>query len=39
MSAQSRYLEVDAIGVLPTAMLFLVLLLTALGVVAHAAFV
>jgi hypothetical protein len=39
MSAQTPYLEVDAVGVLPTVMLFLVLLLTALGLVAHAAFI
>ncbi len=39
MSAQTQYLEVDAIGVLPTLFLLLVLVLTALGIVAHAAFV
>jgi len=39
MSAQTPYLEVDAIGVLPTLLLLLVLVLTALGVVAHAAFI
>ena len=39
MSAQTPYLEVDAIGVLPTVVLFLVLFLTALGIVAHAAFI
>jgi hypothetical protein len=38
MSAQTQYLEVDAIGVLPTLFLLLVMLLTVLGVVAHAAF-
>lgn len=38
MSAQTPYLEVDAIGVFPTVILFLVLFLTALGIVAHAAF-
>ena len=37
-SAQTPYLEVDAIGVLPTMILFLVLLLAALGIVAHVAF-
>ena len=37
-SAQTPYLEVDAIGVLPTLILFLVLLLAALGIVAHVAF-
>jgi hypothetical protein len=39
MSAQARSLEVDAIGVAPTIMLIFVMLLTALGVIAHAAFV
>jgi hypothetical protein len=39
MSTQTRYLEVDAIGALPATVLLLVLLLTALGVVAHAAFI
>jgi hypothetical protein len=39
MSAGTPYLQVDAVGVLPTLMLVLVLLLTALGIVAHAAFV
>jgi hypothetical protein len=38
MSAGTPALQVDAIGVVPTLMLVLVLLLTALGVVAHAAF-
>jgi hypothetical protein len=38
MSAQTPYLEVDAIGVLPTIILALVMLLTALGVIAHVAF-
>ena len=38
MSAQTPYLEVDAIGVFPTLFLLLVMLLTALGVVAHVAF-
>jgi len=38
MSAQTQYLEVDAIGVLPTVFLLLVILLTALGIVAHVAF-
>jgi hypothetical protein len=36
-SAQTPYLEVDAIGVLPTLIFFLVLLLAALGIVAHVA--
>jgi len=38
MSAQTPYLEVDAIGVLPTLFLLLVMLLTALGIIAHVAF-
>jgi hypothetical protein len=40
MSAQmmTTY-RAEATGILPTALLFLVLLLTALGVIAHAAFV
>jgi hypothetical protein len=38
MSAQTPYLEVDAIGVFPTMFLYLVMLLTVLGIVAHAAF-
>ena len=38
MSAQTPYLEVDAIGVFPTLFLYLVILLTALGIVAHVAF-
>ena len=39
MSAQAEYLQVDAIGVAPTLVLIVVMLLTALGVVAHAAFI
>jgi len=39
MSVQSAHLEVDAIGVFPTVLLFLVFILTLLGIVAHAAFV
>jgi hypothetical protein len=39
MSAQARYLEVDAVGIVPTALLVLVMLLTALGAIAHAAFI
>jgi hypothetical protein len=38
MSAQTGYLQVDANGVFPTALLLLVLVLAMLGVVAHAAF-
>jgi hypothetical protein len=37
MSAQTPYLQVDALGVFPTLLLLLVLLLAALGIVAHAA--
>ena len=37
-SAQTPYLEVDAIGVLPTVFLLFVLILAALGIVAHVAF-
>jgi hypothetical protein len=37
-SAQTPYLEVDAIGVLPTVFLLFVLFLAALGIVAHVAF-
>lgn len=37
LSAQTQYLEVDAIGVFPTAVLVLLLVLAALGIVAHAA--
>lgn len=38
MSAQTPYLEVDAVGVFPTILLLLVILLTALGIIAHVAF-
>lgn len=38
MSAQTGYLQVDANGVFPAALLMLVLVLAMLGVVAHAAF-
>jgi len=38
MSAQTQYLEVDAIGAFPGLLLVLVILLTALGIVAHVAF-
>ena len=38
MSAQTPYLEVDAVGVLPTLIFVLVLVLAMLGVVAHVAF-
>jgi hypothetical protein len=38
MSAQTPYLEVDAIGVFPTVLFLLVMLLTAIGIVAHVAF-
>ena len=39
MSAGTPAVQPDAVGVLPILMLVLVLLLTALGVVAHAAFI
>jgi hypothetical protein len=39
MSAQTPYLEVDAMGVFPTLLLVLVLVFAALGVLAHVAFV
>jgi hypothetical protein len=39
MSAQTRYLQTDPNGVFPTVVLFLVMILTTLGVVAHAAFI
>jgi hypothetical protein len=39
MSMQTTPLQVDANGVFPTLMLFLVLILTTLGVIAHAAFI
>jgi hypothetical protein len=38
MTAQSLSFEVDAIGVFPALLLLLVILLTALGIVAHVAF-
>ena len=38
MTAQTQYLETDAIGAFPAILLVLVLLLTLLGVVAHVAF-
>jgi hypothetical protein len=38
MSAQTPYLEVDALGVFPTLFLLLVMVLTVLGIVAHVAF-
>jgi hypothetical protein len=39
MNAGTPYLQVDAIGAAPTLILLLVLVLTALGMVAHAAFI
>ena len=39
MNPGAPYLQVEAVGVAPTLTLLLVLLLTALGVVAHAAFI
>jgi hypothetical protein len=38
MSAQTPYLEVDALGVFPTLFLLFVMVLTVLGIVAHVAF-
>jgi hypothetical protein len=38
MSAQTQYFEVDGLGAFPAFVLLLFLVLTALGVVAHAAF-
>jgi hypothetical protein len=38
MSAQTHYFENDLLGAFPAVLLFLVLILTALGVVAHVAF-
>jgi hypothetical protein len=38
MSAQTPYLEVDALGVFPTLFLLLVMVLTVLGIVARVAF-
>ena len=38
MSAQTQYLDGDLSDVVPTIALFLALVLTALGVIAHAAF-
>lgn len=38
MSAQTQYIEVDGLGLFPAFALFLVLVLTLLGVIAHAAF-
>jgi hypothetical protein len=39
MSAQTGYLQPDAIGVFPAILLLLVIILAMLGVAAHAAFV
>lgn len=38
MSAQTPYLQADVMGVFPTLLLLMVLVLTTLGVVAHVAF-
>lgn len=38
MSAQTPYLEVDAIGVFPALLLYLVMFLTALGIIGHIVF-
>ncbi len=37
MSAQTPYLQVDPIGLFPALSLFLVMLLAAIGIVAHIA--
>jgi hypothetical protein len=37
MSAQTQYLEVDAVGVFPYVLLLLVLILAVLGIAAHVA--
>jgi hypothetical protein len=37
MSAQTQYIQVDATGVFPSLLLFLVFILTMIGVIAHAA--
>jgi len=39
MSAQTQYLQVEATGVFPALLVFLVFILTMIGVVAHAAFI
>jgi hypothetical protein len=38
MSAQTPYLEADAIGAFPALLLLMVLVLTLLGILAHVAF-
>jgi len=38
MSAQTPYLEADVIGVFPTLLFLMVLVLAAIGVMAHVAF-
>ncbi len=38
MSVQTQYLDRDLLDAVPTIALFLALVLTALGVIAHAAF-
>jgi hypothetical protein len=39
MSAQTPYLQADVVGVFPTLLLLMVLVLAALGILAHVAFV
>jgi hypothetical protein len=39
MSAHTPYLQADVIGVFPALLLLMVLILTALGIMAHVAFV
>lgn len=38
MSVQSPYLRQDAVGIVPSLLLWLAFVLAALGIVAHAAF-
>jgi hypothetical protein len=38
MSAQTQFLDTAVLGAVPALVLFLALVLTALGVIAHAAF-
>ena len=38
MSAQTPYIQADVIGVFPTLLMLLVLVVTAMGILAHVAF-
>jgi hypothetical protein len=38
MSAQTPYIQADVIGVLPAMLMLLVLIVTAMGILAHVAF-